>query len=1177
MARLKKFDLGAYAKRKLKPPFLISIRTQLTALVCLVALLSLIILAVITGVYFTSSFKSMRAERLYVASQLKASQIDQNLYYLYYQCYYLSTRDVLQNALTQYLAGNTTTENWADAVTTLDKFLGSSNLFSLARVYDSSFQDVLNASNNASGNLVPESVLTQLFPLSTNVSLPSSLEVKGMLTDPVLNDTGYLMSMSLPIFANPSIILSTSKVYGYITVVISAEGLKTVFNDTTALEDSSVILVSTVYDNRELAGYHLVFPPYGMPSDIIDKRYTIGNDSFLMDAFKQSKGGSIKSTHFLYSKAVAIGYSPCSSDLVQWVAIITQPESKFLYPSTRLARIIVGTCVAIAVVTCAVTFPLSHWAVQPIVRLQKATEIITAGRGLRSDNGSTLYSHKRSSTAESFSSALHPASIRRSGSVARSSKHKYIPESAKGTLNKNDFEEIQPDGIENNEDAALQKVHSPTPGSLFSEQRSARSERYITSTNLIEARVPTYNRLFSDELSELTETFNTMTDELDRHYALLEDRVRARTRQLEAAKIEAEGANEAKTVFIANISHELRTPLNGILGMTAIAMAENDMQKVKSSLKLIFRSGELLLHIMTELLTFSKNVLKRTKLEERDFTVHEIALQVESIFGKLAKDQHVNLTISIIPNVLRTMVLWGDSNRIVQIVMNLVSNALKFTPVDGRVNVKFTLLGEYDESKASNGCFDRAAVVPIQESKKESSTLGPTEKGGIKDVTESASSSNATWPPSPSTSETSNGSKAETTSGKLTESSEEDEKEEKLDHDDKDEGDEESEEEEYRGEAEVSGKDDTNNETQREDSNENQNEDARSIESENASSYDDAIFHSRLRKGNSGENEDGRPLEHPRRLAIAMEVQDTGPGIEPALQESVFEPFVQGDQTLSRQYGGTGLGLSICRQLAAMMNGSMSLDSKVGVGSKFTFTVPLTQTKELCFEEDENPFEDEFNPDSKKNRKVKFKVSKNNKRKKSHSSSSGQNSSVGTPTVSESEVSVGSVRVDRPFLQSTGTALSTRSVTTTSVANKCKVLVAEDNNVNQEVIKRMLNLEGLDDVDLACDGQDAFDKVKARNEAGKFYDLIFMDVQMPRVDGLSATRMIRNELSYTHPIVALTAYADDRNIKECIDAGMNGFLAKPIRRPKIKEILSEYCPTYFKADGEKKGKPEGQA
>ena len=123
---------------------------------------------------------------------------------------------------------------------------------------------------------------------------------------------------------------------------------------------------------------------------------------------------------------------------------------------------------------------------------------------------------------------------------------------------------------------------------------------------------------------------------------------------------------------------------------------------------------------------------------------------------------------------------------------------------------------------------------------------------------------------------------------------------------------------------------------------------------------------------------------------------------------------------------------------------------------------------------------------------------------------------------SESEVSVGSVRVDRPFLQSTGTATSTRSITTVkSLERPFKILVAEDNNVNQEVVKRMLNLEGLSDIDLACDGQEAFDKVKALQEANDHYRIIFMDVQMPRVDGLLSTKMIRQELRYSHPICLL--------------------------------------------------------
>lgn len=137
--------------------------------------------------------------------------------------------------------------------------------------------------------------------------------------------------------------------------------------------------------------------------------------------------------------------------------------------------------------------------------------------------------------------------------------------------------------------------------------------------------------LFKDELTELSEAFNIMTEELEKQYTHLEDRVKLRTKELEASKIEAEAANEAKTVFIANISHELRTPLNGILGMSSIAMEEKDQDRLKDSLKLIYRSGELLLHILTELLTYSKNTLNRSKLEKSNFQILEIVYQIHSI------------------------------------------------------------------------------------------------------------------------------------------------------------------------------------------------------------------------------------------------------------------------------------------------------------------------------------------------------------------------------------------------------------------------------------------------------------------------------------------------------------------------------------------------------------------
>lgn len=117
-----------------------------------------------------------------------------------------------------------------------------------------------------------------------------------------------------------------------------------------------------------------------------------------------------------------------------------------------------------------------------------------------------------------------------------------------------------------------------------------------------------------------------------------------------------------------------------------------------------------------------------------------------------------------------------------------------------------------------------------------------------------------------------------------------------------------------------------------------------------------------------------RKMYKPKTWVIQIKVTDTGSGIEPALQEKVFEPFVQGDQTLSRSYGGTGLGLSICRQLSKMMRGSLTLDSTIGEGSSFTLTLPLPQTGEIVVPpQDLEMFcDDEFNPTAKSNRKVAF-------------------------------------------------------------------------------------------------------------------------------------------------------------------------------------------------------------
>ena len=126
-----------------------------------------------------------------------------------------------------------------------------------------------------------------------------------------------------------------------------------------------------------------------------------------------------------------------------------------------------------------------------------------------------------------------------------------------------------------------------------------------------------------------------------------------------------------------------------------------------------------------------------------------------------------------------------------------------------------------------------------------------------------------------------------------------------------------------------------------------------------------------------------------------------------------------------------------------------------------------------------------------------------------------------------------------------------------------KILVAEDNKVNQEVIMRMLKLEKMTDVTLAEDGQKALDIIRDSLEEAPDgskhspFQLIFMDIQMPSMDGIEATKLIR-ELGFDAPIVALTAFDHERNRAACDTAGMNAFLPKPLKRKPLREMLDQF-------------------
>lgn len=174
-----------------------------------------------------------------------------------------------------------------------------------------------------------------------------------------------------------------------------------------------------------------------------------------------------------------------------------------------------------------------------------------------------------------------------------------------------------------------------------------------------------------DETYDLIRTFGEMSDELFAQYTQIEDRVRQRTIELEQSKKAAEAANESKTMFVANVSHELKTPLKGILGFCAISTEEDDPSKPRRTFGIIYKSGDLLLRTLNDLLTFSTNQVGHQvlTLDEKGFTLRDLETQVLAIFSDQARDKKIALSVHIdeppgdpfgVPAKLRDVMLWGD-------------------------------------------------------------------------------------------------------------------------------------------------------------------------------------------------------------------------------------------------------------------------------------------------------------------------------------------------------------------------------------------------------------------------------------------------------------------------------------------------------------------------------------